>query len=285
MLVASIRLHWVDALLHLRLPRPERHRRATRVQQGAGDGLVPARLDDHRLRAGGLRALRGHHQRRPAAGRSGADAAAVSALMSSRARQRQRPCRRTEQLGRPGATVRRRTGANVLYAPGSSVSRLASRKCCSRNSSSIGDSRSDSSPPRGSWRPRTSEPPAIAAPDESPRARAAASPSISWSRKSVAAIRRRVSGKPDDTHDDSTVAAGRGHERPPGRGASPPGCARRGCGTGLTAVSVRRASPWTDWPVTDGPSFVLRAEADDAALTMLNRGALTAQDRVARLSV
>ena len=47
-LVASIRLHFLDVLLHLQLPRPERDPLRRAVPQGRGDGLVRARLDHHR---------------------------------------------------------------------------------------------------------------------------------------------------------------------------------------------------------------------------------------------
>ena len=50
-LVASIRLHFLDVLLHLRYRGPERHRLRRAVPQGRGDGLVRARLDHHRVRA------------------------------------------------------------------------------------------------------------------------------------------------------------------------------------------------------------------------------------------
>ena len=57
-LVASIRLHFLDVLLHLQVPRAERHCLRRAVRKGRGDGLVRARLDHHRVRAGWLRAVR-----------------------------------------------------------------------------------------------------------------------------------------------------------------------------------------------------------------------------------
>ncbi len=53
-LVASIRLHFVDVLLHLKYPGPNRHCLRCGVAQGRGDWLVSARLDRHRSRAGAI---------------------------------------------------------------------------------------------------------------------------------------------------------------------------------------------------------------------------------------
>ena len=50
-LVASIRLHFLDVLLHLTYRGPQRDRLRRAVPQGRGDGLVRARLDHHRVRA------------------------------------------------------------------------------------------------------------------------------------------------------------------------------------------------------------------------------------------
>ena len=49
-LVASIRLHFLDVLLHLRYRGPNTMPCDARLLQGRGDGLVPARLDHHCLR-------------------------------------------------------------------------------------------------------------------------------------------------------------------------------------------------------------------------------------------
>ena len=57
-LVASIRLHFLDVLLHLRYRGPNVIACDAHVRQGRGDGLVRARLDHHRVRAGRLRAVR-----------------------------------------------------------------------------------------------------------------------------------------------------------------------------------------------------------------------------------
>jgi hypothetical protein len=61
-LVASIRLHFLDVLLHLRWPGPNEMPCNAR-SQGAGTGLVRARLDHHRLRTPGLCAGAGHRNR------------------------------------------------------------------------------------------------------------------------------------------------------------------------------------------------------------------------------
>ena len=57
-LVASIRLHFLDVAARSRAPRAERHSLRCAVPQGRGDGLVSARLDHHRLRARRLQAVR-----------------------------------------------------------------------------------------------------------------------------------------------------------------------------------------------------------------------------------
>ena len=48
-LVAGIRLHFIDVELCLRHRGAERRRLQRRVQEGRGDGMVRARLDHHRL--------------------------------------------------------------------------------------------------------------------------------------------------------------------------------------------------------------------------------------------
>ena len=53
-LVASIRLHFLDVLLHLRYRGPNVIACDAPLPQGRGDGLVRARLDHHRVRAGTL---------------------------------------------------------------------------------------------------------------------------------------------------------------------------------------------------------------------------------------
>jgi phosphatidylserine decarboxylase len=54
-LVASIRLHSLDVLLHLRWRGPQRDALRRAGAKGQETGLVRARLDDHRLRARGFR--------------------------------------------------------------------------------------------------------------------------------------------------------------------------------------------------------------------------------------
>ena len=63
-LVASIRLHFLDVLLHLRLSRAQCHCLRRDIPQRRGDGLVSARIDHHRLRAGWLHAVRKCARRR-----------------------------------------------------------------------------------------------------------------------------------------------------------------------------------------------------------------------------
>ena len=62
-LVASIRLHFLDVLLDLRVPRAERHPCDRRLRKGRGDGLVRARLDHRDAGAGCLVIRRGHRDR------------------------------------------------------------------------------------------------------------------------------------------------------------------------------------------------------------------------------
>ena len=62
-LVASIRFHFLDVLLHLRYRGPHVDRLRRAAFQGRGDGLVRAGLDHHRVRAGRLRAVRRHRAR------------------------------------------------------------------------------------------------------------------------------------------------------------------------------------------------------------------------------
>ena len=57
-LVASIRLHFLDVVLGLKHRGPNRFSVPCAVPQGTGDGMVRARIDHHRVRAGWLRALR-----------------------------------------------------------------------------------------------------------------------------------------------------------------------------------------------------------------------------------
>ncbi len=73
-LVASIRLKFLDVRLHLRYRgrEPDRVRRA--AAQGRGDGLVRARLDHHRVRAAGDLAVRA-----AARGRADTDGAGIDA--------------------------------------------------------------------------------------------------------------------------------------------------------------------------------------------------------------
>ena len=64
-LVASIRLHFADVLLHLKLPRAEPHRLRRAPEEGRGDGLVPARLHHPGIRAARLQPVRRAGQRDP----------------------------------------------------------------------------------------------------------------------------------------------------------------------------------------------------------------------------
>lgn len=85
-LVASIRLRFVDVRLHLAPSRAERDRLRRAARQGRGDGLVRARLHDHRLRARGLHARRRHRAGREDPCGPGADEAAASHRIVTEAR-------------------------------------------------------------------------------------------------------------------------------------------------------------------------------------------------------